>query len=132
MARETLIEFRLTQSIIGAFFDVYNHLGYGFLEHLYARALEQELISRGHTVSREVAVRVWYKGMELGIQRVDMIVDGKVLVETKSTETLPRTAGRQVFNYLRATKLAIGLLLHFGPEPCFRRVYCRQTPNESA
>ena len=68
---------------------------------------------------------MFYKAVELGVQRLDMIADGKVLVETKSTETLSRTAGRQVFNYLRASRLAVGLLLHFGPEPGFRRVFCR-------
>lgn len=132
MTRETLIEYKLTRSIIGAFFEVYNNLGYGFLENLHVKAIERELLSRGHEVSREVAVRVFYKGLELGIQRIDMIVDRKVLVEAKSTETLARTAGRQVFNYLRATKLEVGLLLHFGPEPCFRRVYCRHAPTRSA
>ena len=125
MSVELLVESKLTRSIIGAFYDVYNNLGYGFLEHIYVRALEHELLNRGHQIAREVAVRVWYKGVELGIQRLDMIVDQKVLVEAKSTETLSRTAGRPVFNYLRASRLEVGLLLHFGLEPAFRRVVCR-------
>lgn len=68
---------------------------------------------------------VSYKGEPLGLQRLDMIVDSKVIVETKSTYDLPKAAQRQVLNYLRATKLQVGLLLHFGPEANFYRVVCR-------
>jgi GxxExxY protein len=127
MIRGELIEEALTRSVIGAFYDVYNTLGYGFLEHLYVLALERELISRGHKVSREFGVRVMYKGDELGVQRLDMIVDDKLVVETKSTHELHKFATRQVYNYLKATKLEVGLLLHFGPEPKFYRLICRAT-----
>lgn len=112
----------LTYSIIGAFFEVYNTLGFGFREHLYVMALERELLARGHRVAREVAVRVSYKGEELGTERLDMIVDDVVVVETKSTEVLHRAAARQVYSYLKATNLKVGLLFHFGPEPQFFRL----------
>ena len=62
-----------------------------------------------------------YKGESLGLQRIDMIVDGKIIVETKSTYELHQSARRQVFNYLRATNLDVGLLLHFGPKAAFYR-----------
>ena len=58
MPRRELIEERLTHSVIGAFFEVYNNLGYGFLEHVYVMALERELIARRHQVAREVAATV--------------------------------------------------------------------------
>jgi GxxExxY protein len=125
MAGSFLIEAHLTHSVIGAFYEVYNTLGYGFLEHIYVMALERELREKGHRVAREVAIRVRYKGADLGIQRMDMVVDEKLLVETKSTEALPKIASRQVYNYLRATGLEVGLLLHFGPEPAFHRIICR-------
>lgn len=127
MARHELVEERLTHSVIGAFFDVYNTLGFGFLEHLYVRALERELVARGHAVGREVGISVRYKGEELGTQRLDMIVDGRLVVETKSTYELHKAAPRQVYNYLRATQLEVGLLLHFGPQPRFYRLLCRNT-----
>ena len=60
-----------------------------------------------------------YKGGELATQRLDMIVDGKVIVETKSTLDLHKGAGRQVYNYLNATSPEVGMLLHFGPVPPF-------------
>jgi len=125
MTQRDLLEQPLTYSVIGAFFDVYNALGYGFLEHLYVKAMERELLARGHQVAREMSVRVRYKDQEIGVQRIDMIVDQRLVIETKSTLELHRSATRQGYNYLRATDLEVGLLLHFGPEPCFYRVICR-------
>ncbi|MDQ3997153.1 MAG: GxxExxY protein [Gemmatimonadota bacterium] len=125
MKRQWLIEERLTHSIIGAFFDVYNTLGFGFLEHLYVTALERELLSRGHHVAREVSVHVTYKGENLGTQRLDMVVDQKVVIEVKSTFDLHRSAERQLYNYLRATNLEVGFLFYFGPKAQFYRVVCR-------
>lgn len=129
MSRGKLIEPELTHSVIGAFYEVYNTLGYGFLEHLYIMALERELRARGHGVAREVGVRILYKGDELGVQRLDMIVDQKLVVEVKSTAQLHKDAGRQVYNYLRASNLEVGLLLHFGPRPAFLTQIC---PNDRA
>ena len=116
-----LVEEELTRSIIGAFYEVYNTLRFGFLENLYVKAMTRELTARGHRVSREALIPVMYKGEQLGRQRIDMIVDGKVIVETKSTLELHKAAKRQVYNYLCATNLDVGLLLHFGPEPRFYR-----------
>ena len=113
---------RVTHSVIGAFFEVYNVLGFGFLEQIYAEALTRELRSRGHQVAREVPVPVMYKGERIGRQRLDLLVDGTVVIETKATPDLHASATRQVYNYLRGTRLPVGLLLHFGPEPRFYRV----------
>ena len=124
MPRQVLVEEPLTRSVIGAFFEVYNTLGFGFLEQLYVAALEQELLARGHSVAREMSVRIMYKGFELGNQRLDMIVDDRLVVEVKSTLLLHPAATRQLFNYLRGSSLQVGLLLHFGPEPRFHRLIC--------
>ena len=132
MPRLELIEEQLSHSVIGAFFEVYNTLGFGFLEHIYVMALERELLSRGHRVAREVDVHVAYKDNILGVQRMDMVVDERLVVETKSTFELHKAAQRQVFNYLRATKLEVGLLLHFGPEARFYRLFCSNTSGVSA
>jgi GxxExxY protein len=122
MPLRILVEEELTRSVIGAFYEVYKTLGYGFLEHIYKAALERELRSRGRQVGREVGIRVRYKGEELAWQRIDMIVDKKLIVEIKSTVDLHAGAKRQVYNYLRATHLRVGLLLHFGLEPRFYRI----------
>lgn len=112
----------ISRSVIGAFFEVYNTMGYGFLEHFYLLALEHELRGRGHHVAREVPVDVRYKGEWLGQQRMDMIVDRRLIVEGKATELLHPSARRQLFSYLKATSLDVGLLLHFGREPKILRV----------
>lgn len=124
MGRIALIEGPLSHSAIGAFYEVYNTLGFGFLEHVYVMALERELIARRHRVAREVRVRICYKGEELTSQRLDMIVDDKLVIEMKAGYDLHKAAPRQLYNYLRATRLELGLLFHFGPEPAFFRVIC--------
>ena len=122
MTRGELIHERLTHSVIGAFFEVHNTLGFGFLEQIYIGALAIELRERGHVVDLEVSVDVSYKGTCLGRQRLDMIVDGILAIEVKSTAELHSTAKRQLLNYLCATRLEIGLLLHFGPRARFYRL----------
>jgi GxxExxY protein len=116
-------EERLTHAIIGAFFRVYNTLGFGFLEHVYGAALERELVKRGLRVSREHWVRIYSDGAELCQQRLDFVVNERVVVEIKSTYELHKAAARQVRSYLRATNLEVGLLFHFGPEAKFFRLY---------
>jgi GxxExxY protein len=128
MNRRRLRSEELSRSIIGAFFKVYNSLGFGFLEHVYVMALERELRRRGHRVAREVAVQVRYEGEPICMQRIDMIVDDEIVVETKSTLDLHPAARRQLFNYLRATSLDVGLLLHFGPKPRVHREICDKEP----
>lgn len=122
---DKLVKNELTHSIIGAFFDVHRGLGFGFREHLYSLALERELVARGHRVRREVAVMVYYRGEPLSWQILDMIVDGTVVIESKASEQLHPRATLQLFSYLCATNLELGLLLHFGREPKFYRVICQ-------
>jgi GxxExxY protein len=119
---DRLLERRTTAGIIGAFYEVYNRLGFGFLEHVYSLALERELVERGHTVKREVIVTIFYKGKPLTKQRLDMVVDETVVVENKSTSVLPASTRRQAFNYLKASTLQVGLILHFGPTAKFYRI----------
>ena len=125
--RASYPEEQLTRSIIGAFYEVYNTLGYGYLEHVYVMALERELRARGHHVAREVGVMVRYKGEELVQQRLDMVIDGRVVVEAKSTEFVHPSAKRQLTNYLKGTGKEVGLLLHFGPEPKVHRAIFTRT-----
>jgi GxxExxY protein len=122
MRNVELIERETTETIIGAFFEVYNGLGFGFMEHVYSLALEYELTERGCQVTREASVAVHYKGRHLTTQRMDLVVNGRVILEIKSTEILPPLSRRQVRNYLRATNIEVGLILHFGPDPRFHRV----------
>ena len=118
---DPLLERELTGEIIGAFYQCYNELGYGFLESVYRRALAVELRARGHRCAEEGLIEVTYKGVIVGAYRFDMLVNDRVLVEAKAGEVLGPTDRRQLLNYLRATRIEVGLLLHFGPDPRFLR-----------
>jgi GxxExxY protein len=131
MTRGELIHEGLTHSVIGAFFDVYNALGFGFLEAVYTAALERELRDRGHQVGREVFAPVRYRGEIIARQRLDMVVDTKLVIEVKSTYEVNAAAPRQVYSYLHGTGLHVGLLLHFGPRPKFYRIFS-STPSTSS
>lgn len=127
-----IAEEAITKAIIGAFYEVYNRLGFGFLEAVYAEALARELRRMGHKVEREVLVKVWYKGELIARQRVDILVDDKVIVEIRAGLALPQTGSRQLFNYLRGTDKEVGLLLQFGPEPKHYREYCPNSRKQHA
>ena len=121
MQQLRLIEEELSRSVIGAFFEVYNTLGFGFLEDVYIKAMQRELHARGHKADRQIPIPIMYKGTRLSTQRLDMIVDDTLIVEAKSTLILHPIARRQLYSYLKATSLQVGLLLHFGPKASFYR-----------
>jgi GxxExxY protein len=76
---------------------------------------------RGLVASEETSFEVRYKGILVGLFRLDLLVENRVVVEVKSTTTLSPADRRQLRNYLSVTGLEVGLLLHFGPEPRFER-----------
>lgn len=123
-ASAPLLHGKLTSSVIGAFYEVYDELGFGYREHLYALALERVLAGIGRRVAREVGVMVYFRGEPLARQSLDMVVDGRLIVEIKAAERLHDNSTRQLFGYLCSTNLELGLLLHFGREPKFHRVIC--------
>ena len=130
---DKLLERKLTESIIGAFYEVYNTLGSALLEKAYAGALAYELELRGHSVKREVPTEIVYKGKIVARYKTDLVVDDRVVLEVKSTQRLNREDPRQVLNFLRATSYEIGFLLHFGPEPAFHRfISTNNDPRKSA
>jgi GxxExxY protein len=113
---------RLARVIIGRFFEVYNRLRYGFLEGVYVGALVEELRRLDIPCEREYPVEVLYRGVPVGFYRADLLVDGCLIVEVKAGRKLDDSARWQTLNYLRATGLPLGLVLHFGPEAHFHRV----------
>lgn len=119
--QNAILEAELGHSIVGAFLAVYNYFGYGLSERVYCGALALELRDRGHLVVRELAVDIRYKDRHVATQRLDMVINDKIIVELKSTEKLSPADRLQLINYLRATRFEVGLLLHFGPTPRFER-----------
>ncbi len=107
-------EDELTERIIGAAIEVHRILGPGLLESIYEEALAVELELRGIACQRQVDVDVVYKDHVIKGQRLDLLVAGEVVVETKAVARLPEVALAQVLSYLKATGLKRGLLLNFG------------------
>src|SRR5579859_468030 len=112
----------LTDVIIGVFYDVYNELGFGFLESVYRNSLRLALIEKGLAVEQEVPVSVFFSGQNVGDFRADLVVNSAILLELKTAERIIPAHESQVLNYLRSTALEIGLILNFGPKPHVRRL----------
>ncbi len=104
----------LTGKIIGCAMEVHKHLGNGFQEVIYQRALAIEMTSQGLSFSREHEMEIYYKGESIGLRRVDFFVDEKVMVELKAVVQLEDVHLAQAINYLEAYGLKIGLLINFG------------------
>ncbi len=112
----------IDRSVIGAFFAVHRALGFGFLSTFTRRRSNASWFGGDRSI-------VQYAGADIAHQRLDMVVDDKLVLEIKSTEHLHRDAKRQLYNYLRATKFEVGLLLHFGRSANFYRVICASRGN---
>ena len=106
---------------MGAFFETYRELGFGFSEALCAEALAIVLSQRRIPFVREPSVPVSFRGQQIGSLRPDFVVEEAVLLELKAVRVLEPRHDAQVLNYLRATEMEIGLLLNFGPEAQFKR-----------
>jgi len=116
-----LKHYELTEKIIKVFFEVYNELGYGFLESVYEESLSVALVDAGLSVARQAPIAVWFRGHPVGDFRADCLVENLVVLELKSARALDPSHEAQLLNYLRATEIEVGLLLNFGPKPEFKR-----------
>lgn len=104
----------LTYKIIGCAMEVHKHLGNGFQEVVYQRALAIEMQMQGIEFSREHEMPLQYKGFDVGTRRVDFFVEDKIMVEIKAVINLEDVHLAQAMNYIEAYKLEIGLLINFG------------------
>lgn len=122
----------LTDKILHAFYNVYTKLGYGFLEKVYENALVIELGKMELKVRPQMPIKVIYDGKIVGEYFADLCVEDSVIIELKASDCLPAQAEAQLLNYLKATKVEVGLLLNFGPQPQFIRKVFSNNPRESA
>lgn len=111
----------ITEKIIGVFYEVYNGLGYGFLEKVYENAMMIEFEKEGIPAVSQPPIRVFYDGKVVGEYFADLLVADKVIVEIKATRVLAPEHEAQLLNYLKATDKEVGLLLNFGPKPEVKR-----------
>jgi GxxExxY protein len=106
----------ITQEIIGAAFEVHRHLGYGYLEKVYQRAMQVELLQRGFETALEHPIKVRYKGVVVGDYEADLFVAGKVMVELKVAPEYCASDEAQLINELVSTGVKVGMLINFGRE----------------
>lgn len=111
----------LTDKVIQIFYQVYNELGFGFLEKVYQNAFYYELIRQGFQCEAQKQIKVHYKDKIVGEYYADIVVDNVLILELKAVETLIEEHEFQLINYLKATNMEIGLLFNFGKKPEFRR-----------
>jgi GxxExxY protein len=104
---------RLAQEVIGAAIEIHRALGPGFLESVYEQAMGIELGLRGISSERQVPVAVNYKGHSIGESRLDLLVDGRLVVELKAVDQFAPIHTAQVMSYLKATGHQLGLLINF-------------------
>jgi GxxExxY protein len=104
----------ITEAIIGAAFEVDNHLGYGYLHRVYQRALQVELSGRDHRLDLEKRINVRYKDVIVGDYDADAIVDDCVLIEIKIAPQYDKRDEAQLLNLVKATGLKVGILINFG------------------
>ena len=103
----------LSRKIIEAAVDVHKTLGPGFLESIYKKALYVALRNRHFRCDEEREIRIFYEGEEVGMHRLDLVVEGQIIVELKAIKALEDIHFAQVKSYLKATNLRVGLLLNF-------------------
>ena len=116
-----LMEADLTESVIGAFYTVYNELGPGFLENVYENSLALMLRENGIAAAQQAPLRVQFRGHTVDEFRADLLVDERLIVEIKAVSRLAPAHEVQLVNYLKATGIRVGLLMNFGPRPQFKR-----------
>ena len=119
-----LLESELTRRVIGAFYDVYNEMGPGFLESVYVNSLVIALGAMGIHARMEAPLTVKFRGHVVGQFRADLLIEERLVIEVKAVEQLAKAHEVQLINYLRATRIAVGLILNFGPNAEFKRRVC--------
>jgi len=120
----------ISEKIIACAYRVYNNLGSGFLEKVYQNALLIELQKQGLEVEQQFPIDVYYEGKVIGQYYADLVVEQKIIVELKAVSDLAKTHEVQLVNYLKATKIKVGLLINFGDRITIKRKVLMQDKDE--
>ncbi len=115
MKNPCLLYQELTENILGACFEVMNELGAGFLESVYEQALLIALRGRGLSAQSQVPISVQFRREKIGEFFADILVERKVILELKAAKSIAPEHQAQIINYLKATRIEVGLLINFGP-----------------
>lgn len=111
----------ITEKIIKSFYNVYNTLGYGFLEKVYENAMMIDIRKAGLNCENQIPIKVFYQNEIIGEYFADILVENKIIIELKAIKQLTKQDEVQLLNYLSSTKIEVGLLLNFGEKPEIKR-----------
>lgn len=126
-----MIKEELTEKIIGCFYNVYNALGWGFLEKVYENALKIELEAENLKTESQRPITVMYKRQKVGDYYADLIVENQVIIEIKAAEKVISAHEAQLVNYLKSTDKEVGLLFNFGPKAqVVRKIFTNDRKNK--
>jgi len=106
----------LSFEIMSVVYEVHNQLGPGYPEEIYQRAVAMEFTLRKIPIEEQKVIQVMYKGKQMGVFRLDMVVDGKIILEFKAVSELNNLFKQQTLSYLKATGLKLGILINFGAQ----------------
>lgn len=122
----------ITEKIIKCSYDVYNSLGSGFLEKVYENALTLKIKKIGLKAEQQYPIKVNFENEVVGEFFADILVEDKIIVELKALQELSDVHEAQLINYLKATKIEVGLLINFGPNiKIRRRIYTKNSGNQN-
>jgi len=111
----------ISDKIINSFYNVYNTLGYGFLERVYENAMMIDLRKAGLNCENQVPIKVFYQNEIIGEYFADILVENKIIIGLKAIKHITKQDEAQILNYLSSTKIEVGLLLNFGEKPEIKR-----------
>ena len=121
--KEKIIYKDLSFRIMEAVFEVHNILGPGYSENIYESALAKEFKDRKIDYTRQKMIEVHYKGEKIGDYRLDMVVEGKIILELKAVSELNEIFKSQLLSYLKATEMELDILINFGSKEVeFKRI----------
>ena len=109
-----IVEKDLSYQIVKAGYEVFNELGPGFDEKVYENALVIVLQKYKHTIEQQKRVKIYFQGQEVGLDKIDLIVDGRVILELKAVSEIAPVHRQQALSYLKATGLELALVINFG------------------
>ena len=109
-----IIEKDLSYEIVKAGYEVFNELGPGFDEKVYENAFVILLQKYKHAIEQQKRVKIYFQGQEVGLDKIDLIVDGRVILELKAVSEIAPVHRQQALSYLKATGLELALVINFG------------------
>ena len=119
----SLLYEKLSYALRGMFFKIYNEVGPGFKENVYAKALYSLLDENKVPYEKEKQFTINFKNTKIGVTQIDLVIDNKIIIEVKATEINNSLFEKQILSYLKSTGIKLGFLVNFGTNKLYIRRY---------